>query len=167
MAQERLRRATLHPRSEAAAERSYPRSEVSGSVRGQGRRPGGDSPSPRSGRRPGGATLRLRPVAVRRRHPESEIRGSQEKPPATSRWRPGAVTLRSHPEPEARGGNWEEPPTPKARTSGSGEQPEERWLRRCRRAYRSYPTLKVRKVAVWRYPSSKVRSSGFALLEQR
>ena len=75
--------------------------------------------------------------------------------------------MRSHPEPEARGGNWEEPPTPKARTSGSGEQPEERWLRRCRRAYRSYPMLKVRKVAVWRYPSSKVRSSGFALLEQQ
>ena len=58
----------------------------------------------------------------------SEDRGSQEETPhvrgqgrpgeATSRLRPGAVTLRSHPEPEARGGSWEEPPTPEARGGG-------------------------------------------------
>ena len=67
------------------------------------------------------ATPRLRPVAARRRHLSSEIRGGQEKPQATLHQRPGAVTLRSHPEPEARGGSWEEPP-------------EERWQRRPRRA---------------------------------
>ena len=42
-------------------------------------------------------------------------------PDTTPRSRPGAVTLRSHPEPEAWGGSWEEPP-------------QERWLRRHRRA---------------------------------
>ena len=57
-------------------------------------------------------------VAARRRHPTSEIRGGQEKPP---RARPGAVTLRSHPEPKARAGGLE-------------EQPKEWWLRRHRRA---------------------------------
>ena len=61
----------------------------------------------------------------------SEDRGSREETPhvrgqgrpgeATSRLRPGAVTLRSHPEPEARAG-------------GREEQPEERWLHRHRRA---------------------------------
>ena len=54
------------------------------------------------------------------------------------------MTLRSHPEPKARGCSWEEPPMPEARASGQEEQPEEQWLRRHRRAYRSYPTLKVR-----------------------
>ena len=37
----------------------------------------------------------------------------------------------SHPEPEARGSSWEEPPTPEA---GREEQPEERCLRRDRKA---------------------------------
>ena len=41
------------------------------------------------------------------------------------------MILRSHPEPKARAG-------------GQEEQPEEWWLRRHRRAERSYPTLKVR-----------------------
>ena len=54
------------------------------------------------------------------------------------------VTLRSNPEPEARGGSWKEPPTPEGRARSWEQQPEERWLRRRRRAYRSYPTLKVR-----------------------
>ena len=54
------------------------------------------------------------------------------------------MTLRSHPEPEARGGSWEEAPTPQAGASGREEQPEERWLSRHRRDYRSYPTLKAR-----------------------
>ena len=39
---------------------------------------------------------------------------------ATSRARPGAVTLRNHPEPKARGGSWV-------------EQPDEWWLCRHRR----------------------------------
>ena len=51
---------------------------------------------------------------------------------ATSRPRPGAVTLRSHPKPEARDGSWEKPPTPEARAGGPEEQPEERWLSRHR-----------------------------------
>ena len=68
--------------------------------------PGGDNPGPRSGRGLGGATLRLRPVAARRRRPVSEVRGGDpEEPPMT----------------EARAGGWE-------------EQPEEGWLRRHRRA---------------------------------
>ena len=58
--------------------------------------------------------------------------------------RPGAVTLRSHPEPEARDSSWKEPPMTEARACSQEEQPEEWWLCRCRRAYRSYPTLKVR-----------------------
>ena len=49
------------------------------------------------------------------------IRGQGRPGEATRHPRPGAVTLRSHPEPKARGGSWE-------------EQPEEWWLRRCRRA---------------------------------
>ena len=40
------------------------------------------------------------------------------------------------------------------------------WLHRCRRAERSYSTFKVRRAAVRRHPSSKVRNSGCALLEQ-
>ena len=58
----------------------------------------------------------------------SEVSGGREETPrirdqgqpgeATSRPRPGAVTLRSHPEPEARGGSWEEPPTPEAAARG-------------------------------------------------
>ena len=52
--------------------------------------------------------------------------------------------LRSYPEPKAMGRGWEEPPMPEARASGQEEQPEEWWLRRHRRASRSYPKLKVR-----------------------
>ena len=91
-------------------------------------------------------------VAAKRRHPTSEVRaaagrsypaseasgsreetlhdGGQGQPgEATSRPRPGVVTLRSHPEPEARGSSWEEPPTSEASASGREEQPEEWWLR--------------------------------------
>ena len=114
-------------------------SEVSGSgweelpgVRGPGRRPGGDTPRPRSG------------AVAERSYPTSEASGGWEETPrvrgqgqpgeANSRPRPGAVTLRSHPEPEARGGSWEEPPTPEVRADGQEEQPKEWWLRRHRRA---------------------------------
>ena len=73
-AQERLREATLCPRS-VVSERSYPVSEVSGGreetpcIRGQGRRPGGDTPRPQSG------------AAAERSCPTSEASGLQEKPP--------------------------------------------------------------------------------------
>ena len=63
-----------------------------------------------------------------------QVRGQGRPGEATSCPRPGAVTLRSHPKPEARGGSWEEPPTPEARAGGREEHPEERWLRRHRRA---------------------------------
>ena len=88
-------------------------------VRGQGWQPGGDTPRSRSG------------AAAERSYPTSEVSGGWEETPrvrgqgwpgeATSHLRPGAVTLRSHPEPEARACSQE-------------EQPEERWLRRHRRA---------------------------------
>ena len=102
---------TLRPRSGAAAKRSYPASKVSGGgeetpcVRGQG-----------SGRRSYPAS-----EASRGREETPRVRGQGRPGEATSRPRPGAVTLRSHLEPEARGGSWE-------------RQPEERWLRRHRMA---------------------------------
>ena len=83
-------------------------------------------------------------VAARRSYPTSEASGGREETSrirdqgrpgeATSRLRPGPLTLRSHPEPEASGGSWEEPPMPEARVGGREEQPEERWLLRHRRA---------------------------------
>ena len=88
-AQGRPRGASLCPRSVAAAGRNYPASEVRGGgqeelphVRGQWQL-GGDTPCPKSGLQPGGATPWPRPVAARRRHPASEIRARQEKPPRT------------------------------------------------------------------------------------
>ena len=59
---------------------------------------------------------------------------------------------------------WKElPPRPRSGEAEERSNPtsKERQLRGCRRAERSYSTFKVR-----RYPSSKVRSSGCALLEQ-
>ena len=76
------------------------------------------------------------------------------------------MTLRRPPEPKARGSSWEEPPMPEAMASGPEEQPEEWWLRRRRKAWRSYPTLKVRNCGDKEIPLSKVRSSSCALLEQ-
>ena len=120
------------------AERSYPVSEVRGGSQEE-------LPSVRGQWQLGGATLLPRSgEAAKRSYPASEVRGSQEETPqvqgqgqpgeATWHQRPGAVTLRSHPEPEARGSSWVEPPTPKARARGQEEHPEERWLRRPRRA---------------------------------
>ena len=43
---------------------------------------------------------------------------------------------------------------------------KEQWLHGCRRVYRSYPTLKVRKGGGEEIPPSKVRSNGCTLLEQ-
>ena len=88
-------------------------------------------------------------MAAGRRHPTSEVRG---------------MTLRSHPEPEAWAGCQE-------------EQPEQQSLSRHRRAWRSYPMLKVRNgkeipliqgkehrlcfagAAMKRYPTPKVRKT--------
>ena len=56
---------------------------------------------------------------------------------------------------------------PEVRGFGKRSNPKskERWLRGHRRAERSYSTVKVRRGSR-RYPSSKVRGSGCALLEQ-
>ena len=72
-------------------------------------------------------------VAARRSYPPSDASGGREETPrirdqgqpgeATSRPRPGAVTLRSHPEPEARGGSWEVPPTPEAGPAAGRSNP--------------------------------------------
>ena len=97
---------------------------------------------------------------ARRIYPMPEARdGSWEEPPHVLRQgrrpRPGVVARRSNRRPEARAATWRSNPMPK-----------EWWLLRRRRAYRSYPTLKVRKGGRRRYPSSKVGSSSCALLEQ-
>ena len=96
MAQEWPGGSTLRPSSGAAAEWSYPMSEVSSGqeetphVRGQG---SGWEELP-------------------------SVPGQWWPGEATSCLRPGAVTLRSHPEPEARGGSREKPPTAEARAEG-------------------------------------------------
>ena len=88
----------------AAANRSYPTSEVRGSSREYQtvtaqERPRGATPGPRSG------------GAAERRYPASEVRGGDK---------------RSYPASEARGGGWEElphTPTPEARGGGWEGQP--------------------------------------------
>ena len=62
--------------------------------------------------------------------------------------RPGAV-------PEARGGGWEEQPHTQGVVAARAQEGQ-----------RSHPMLKVRKGSRRRYPLSKVRSRGCALLEQ-
>ena len=79
-----------------------------------------------------------------RSYPASKVRGGsrEELPGVRGQWRPGGATPRprsvaagrSHLSPEARDGDPEEPPTPEARGSVREEQPEDRWLRRHRRA---------------------------------
>ena len=78
-AQEQRKGATLHPRSGAAAERSYPASEFSG-----GRE---ELPRVQGQWRPGEATSHPRPGSVTlRSHPEPEARaGSWEEQPE-ERW---------------------------------------------------------------------------------
>ena len=107
----------------SVAKRSYPTSEVRGRSREdsmpEGRQPRGVTPHPRSGAAAESARLqwcrKVREELPRIRGQEQRLGG------ATPRLRPGAVAGRSNP------------------TS------KERWLRGCRRASRSYPTLKVRK----------------------
>ena len=59
---------------------------------------------------------------------------------------------------------------PKVRGTAKRSKPptpsKEQRLRGCRRVERSYFTFKVRRGGLRRYPSSKVRCSGCALLEQ-
>ena len=93
--------------------------------------------------------------------------GQEELPRVRGQWRPGGDTprprsgaaRRSHLAPEAKGCDPGEPPTPEARASGLEEHPEDQWLRRRRRAYRNYPTLKVRNSSSKEIPLVQSRSS--------
>ena len=80
---------------------------------------------------------------------------------------PTSEAKRSHPEFEARAVTGRNNPTPKARVGGQEEQPHVQGVR-CVRAggpRGAIPRLRSGRVAVRRHPSSKVRSSGCALLE--
>ena len=112
----------------------------------------------------------------------SEVRGAAERRyPMPLSPRLGAADGRSYttpPRPKTRASSQEEQPKTKARGSDKRDYPE-LWLCGHRRAYRSYPTLKVRKgggeeipliqgkeqwlcfvgAAVKRYPTPKVRET--------
>ena len=84
-------------------------------------------------------------------------------------WRSGPVAGRSHPTPEARGGVREDQP----HTRGQGQQPGGPTPRPRSHGCagtggprEAIPRWRSGRAAVRRYPSSKVRSSGCALLEQ-
>ena len=103
--------------------------------------------------------------------------------------RSGAATERSHSASEVRGNGWKEPPhisgqgrcprpgavagrsnrTPKARGGGREEQPYIQGVMAVRAQEGLEEPSHVEGQEVWReeIPSSKVRSSGCALLEQR
>ena len=109
---------------------------------------------------------------AKRSYPASEVRGcGQEEIPHTPSPRPGVAGRRSYPT----------PPRPRQRAVAGRTNPmsKEQWLRGRRRAYWSYPTLKVRKrgseeipliqvkeqwlrfagAAMKRYPTPKVRET--------
>ena len=120
----------------------------------KGQQPKGVTPCLRSGAAAESARLQRRRKG-REELPKSEVRGSREELPHS-------------PTPEARSSGWEDQP-----------QSKEWWLRGRRRAWRRYPTLKVRKgggekillvqgkeqwlhfagAAVKKYPMSKVRET--------
>ena len=127
------------------AKRGYLTSEVRGNVRGQGQRlrvPGCD----------GAGT-------AERSYPASKVRGS------------GREELPHTPKPDGRVGGREEllhAPPPEARGSGREEQPHVQGAVAVQAQERLEELSHVegRRAAVRRYPSSKVRSNGWALLEQ-
>ena len=114
------------------------------SVRGQGRRAGGTTPHPHAGgqgRRAGGATHAQGQELRREELPASEDMGSsQEKLPHA-------------PKPEAKGGGGEEQPHIQGAVAARAQEGLEELSH-------------IGRVAVRKYPSSKVRSNGYALLEQ-
>ena len=153
----RPRGVTPRPRSGAAAESTRLPQHRNGReelprVRGQGGRPRGDTPRPRSGavaRRSYPTPLSPRPGAVAgRSYPASEVRGRDESSCPASKVRGGGQEELSHaPKPEARGSDREEQPHVQGALAAWAQEGQE-------------------EVAVRRHPSSKVRSSGRALLEQ-
>ena len=136
----------------------YPKSEVRGRSREdpmpERRWPRGLTPRPRSGAAAESARLR------RHRNGREElphVRGQgQQWRGATPHRRPGAAARRTYPTPEARGRSWEEQPHLQGAVAvrGAGGPRE------------AIPWSMSEGTAVRRYPSSKVRSSGCALLEQ-
>ena len=129
------------------AERSYPTSEVRGSgrdcqaVMGQ-EWPGGATPHPRSG------------AAAKRSYPASEVwGGSQDCQAATAQEQLRGATRR-----------------PRPGVAGQDKQPDVQGVVAARAQEGLEQLFHVQgqdvRAAVRRYPSSKVRSSGWALLEQ-
>ena len=78
------------------------------------------------------------------------------------------IAERSYPKSEARGGGLKEQPHARGQGGDWEEQPHTQRVVavRVQEGLESHPTLKVRKGDGRRYPSSKVRSSSCALLEQ-
>ena len=137
----------------AAAKRSYPTSEVRGSgleyqtVRAQ-EWPRGDTPCPRS------------VGAAKRRYPASEVRGGDERSYLVrgQGWWSGAVAGRRYPTPLSL-----RPGAAAGRTNPTSKEPCCAGAGGPRGAI---PQWRSGRAVVRRYPSSKVRSNGCALLEQ-
>ena len=121
------------------------------------------------GQKPGGPHARR--AAAKRSYPTSEVRGSGREcqtPMAQERlrWPRGATPC---PRSEVTAGkSYSIPlsPRPGAAAGRNNPMSKEWWLRGRRRAYRSHPTLKVRKGSSEDIPLSKVRSSSCTFLEQ-
>ena len=138
-------------------------------VQGQGRQLRGATPHPRLG------------AEVWRTYPTPEARGSslEELPHVRSQgWRtggttqhprPGAVAERSYPTSEARGGRQEDLPHNRGqgrRPEGATPSPRSSGCAGTGRPRRAIPCSRSEVAGLRRYPSSNVRSSGCALLEQ-
>ena len=112
-------------------------------------------------------------------YPMSKVRGRSREDPMPKRRRPrgvtprprsGALARRSYPTSESRGSGWEELPHGRGQGWGpGGATPPPRsggWLAGAGVPRRVIPHSRSEGAAVRRYPSSKIRSSGCALLEQ-
>ena len=146
-------------------ERSYPTSEVRGSGREYQtakaqERQRGPTPRPRSG------------GVAERRYPASEVGAATRE--VTPRPRSGAAARRRYPTPlsprpgAAGGRSYPTPPRPRPGAAGGATQRP----RSCGCAGTGGPRRAIEhrrsgRAAVRRYPSSKIRSNGCALLEQR
>ena len=81
-------------------------------------------------------------------------------------WVSTGVAERSYPMSGWGAGGREELHISEVRRGRQKEQPHVQGVHRCRKAERSYSMFKLRRAAMRRYTSSKVRSSSCALLEQ-